>query len=55
MLVLMVPIIMGMLMGMHPGFVAMFMPVMRMGASFVVVLMFMLVVIVAAHQTPPPL
>jgi hypothetical protein len=55
MLVLMVPVIMGMLMGMHPGLVAMFLPVVRMGAPFVAVLMFMLVFVVAAHQTSPPL
>jgi hypothetical protein len=53
-LVLMVPVLMGMLMGVHPCLVAMLMPVVGVGASLMAVFMLMLVFIVAAHAASPP-
>lgn len=52
--VLMVPVAMRVLVGMHPGLVAVFVPVVGMRNCCVAVLMLMLVFIVAAHTASPP-
>jgi hypothetical protein len=54
MLVLMMPVVVGMLVRMHPGFVAVFVPVVGMRNRFVAVLVLMLVFIIAAHAASPP-
>lgn len=55
MLVLMMPICVGMFVSVHPRFVAMLLPIMRVGTTLVTVFMFMLVFVVAAHTVSPPL
>ena len=54
MVVLMVPVCVGVLVGMRPRFVAVFMPVMRVVTTRVAVFMLMLVFVVAAHAASPP-
>ena len=49
MLVLMVPVAMCVLMGMHPGLVAVFVPVVGMGAGLMAMLVLMLVFAMATH------
>jgi hypothetical protein len=49
--VLMMPIVMGVLMGMGGSLVAVLMPVMAMRRLVVLVLMLMLVLVMAAHQS----
>jgi hypothetical protein len=53
-LVLMVPIVMGVFMAMHPGLVAVFVPVVGMGAGLMAMLVLMLVFIVTTHAVSPP-
>jgi len=48
-LVLMVPVYVGVLVGVSPGLMGVFVPVMAMGAGLVGVLMLMLVFVVATH------
>ena len=54
MVVLMVPVCVGMFVGMRPRFVAVFVPVMRVSTTRVAVFMLMLVFVVAAHAASPP-
>ncbi len=54
MVVLMVPICVGMFVAMHPRLVAVFVPVMGVGAGLVTVFMLMLFFAVAAHAVSPP-
>jgi len=49
MFVLVMPVFVGVLMGMHHGLMAVLMPVMAMGLGLVPVLMLVFVFIVAAH------
>jgi|GEM_PF-4839810 len=49
---IMMPVAMDVLMTMHSGFMAVFVPIMRMGHGLMPVFMFMLVFAVAAHGTP---
>jgi hypothetical protein len=53
--VLMVPIRVRMLVGMHPGFVAVFVPVMSVRHRIMAMLVFVLIFAVAAHASSPPL
>jgi len=48
--VLVMPVVVGVLMGVHRGFVAVLMAVMAMGHSIVAVLVLMFVFAMAAHQ-----
>lgn len=48
-LVLMVPVCVGVLVGVSPGLMGMFVPVMTVGTTFVGVLVLMLVFVVATH------
>jgi hypothetical protein len=50
--VLMMPIVVGVLMGVHRGLVAMVMAIVAMALGFVPVLMLMLFFAMAAHQSP---
>ena len=54
MVVLMVPVCVRVLVGMRPRFVAMLVPIMRVGAGPVAVFMLMLIFVVAAHASSPP-
>lgn len=54
MFVLMVPVAVDMLMCMHRGLMAVFMPVMGVAHGLVAVLMLVFVFAMAAHATSPP-
>jgi hypothetical protein len=54
MLVLMVPVVVRMFVRMHPGLVAVLLPIMGMRNRFVAVLVLMLGFIIAAHAASPP-
>ena len=47
---LMVPVSVGMLMGVSPGLMRVVLPVMAMGTTFMAMLVFMLIFVVATHR-----
>jgi hypothetical protein len=54
MFVLMVPIFVSVFVRVHPRFVTMFMPIVRVGTTLVAVLVLMFIFVVAAHAASPP-
>ena len=49
-IMLMVPVCVGVLMGVSPGLVGVLMPIMAVGTTFVAMLVLMLVFVVATHR-----
>jgi hypothetical protein len=54
MLVLMMPVAVHVLVGMHPRLMAVLVPVMGVGEGLVAMLMLMTVLVMAAHPASPP-